>query len=66
MTSVDGSNRLRILPSTWVSPWKDACPRLLHHAPQQRHHPVEFRAQSIQRNLLHGFHRPLYALRYLG
>jgi len=41
MISVDGSNRLSILPSACVSPRKIRASRLLHHLLDQRHHRVE-------------------------
>jgi len=37
ITSVDGSNRLTILFSAWVSPGEDARFGLVHHLPHARH-----------------------------
>ena len=59
MTSVDGSNRLSIFPSTRVLPRKMRSLRLLHHLLNPRRHRVEFVTQTFQCQLLQDVRRSL-------
>jgi hypothetical protein len=48
MTSVDGSNRLRSLPSLRVLPWKMRALVCFHQLSDERQHLIELLAQAFQ------------------
>src|SRR6188474_2037424 len=60
ITSVEGSNRLRSLPSLACVAAEDACPGLSHHLLDAQCHLIEFLAQALQHKLLQDVLRMLH------
>src|SRR5262249_36285876 len=61
MTSVDGLNRLRSLPSLRVLPRKMRGLVCLITLSDERHHLIELRPQPLQCQLFYDARRPLHA-----